>query len=92
VRLKGLLFQEVFEQVTVHSLSILMTQNARKAAIGKRNKSEREVWGRGGQWVSQKIDFFLASDSVHSIASSIDTIFFLFKRPVSNFLSRINID
>ena len=66
VRLMGWLFQQVLEQMTVHSLSILITQNSRKAAIGKRNKSEREVRGRRRQWVSQKMEFFLASDSISS--------------------------
>ena len=60
VRLMGWLFQEVLEQMTVHSLSILITQKSRKAAIGKWNKSEREVRGRGRQWVSQKMEFFFS--------------------------------
>lgn len=34
--------------MTAHRLSNLITQNSRKAAIGKGNKSEREVRGRGG--------------------------------------------
>ena len=48
VQLMGWIFQDVLEQMTVHSLSNLITQNSRKAAIGKWNKSEREVRGGGG--------------------------------------------
>ena len=87
VQLIGLLFKGVLEQMTVHSLSILIFKESS-------NWQAKQAWARSSghrKTLSEPENGIFSRFRLQSIVLCMDTIF-IFKWPVSNFLSRINKD
>ena len=87
VQLIGLLFKGVLEQMTVHNLSILIFKESS-------NWQAKQAWARSSghrKTLSEPENGIFSRFRLQSIVLCMDTIF-IFKWPVSNFLSRINKD